>query len=281
MGRNSNANSTLNVRPVSAREKLGQFIKRSQKGNRPNQSYYLHLLRLAIRDRDTDAINDFCKQLKIQAIKKKHFEELNLCFLLAMMEGLEHVTKAFFEKGFPANPNRPIFSKLTKGSKRKYIPTYPSYFLIAVGLGLQGLVEAFIKVSRQHLSPQFLTSLQKGNIEMNQAWLGLTPLHVASYVNSVGSAPMIKLLLENGADASVCIPAEQLAFLGKLKFAQFMPNINQLNKGASKDAATDRNRVIVTGDFIKSRYLFAVDLAAAVGNMEGVTYIVNGYETFV
>ena len=99
---------------------------------------------------------ELSKSLKVTAIKKKCFDEMNFTFLLALNEGFEGSVKALIEKGFPSNANRPIVSRLKKGNKRKYLPVFPSYFMVAVGQGHVKVVESMIKVQLKGISYYFM-----------------------------------------------------------------------------------------------------------------------------
>jgi hypothetical protein len=55
---------------------------------------------------------------------------------------LEEVAIAFLERGFPSDVNKPIFPIYDISQFE-----FPSYFLLAVALGLYELVTAMIKVN--------------------------------------------------------------------------------------------------------------------------------------
>ncbi|KAJ3393865.1 hypothetical protein HDU84_000828 [Entophlyctis sp. JEL0112] len=147
---------------------------------------------------------------------------------------MEPLCVAMIEKGFPLSVNAPVtikgsanfwkytpresakvidklkrISVVSSASAAKKTPPIqdpvqnmpsihlPSYFMVAVGLGLENVVRAMIK-----------------RADVNQNWHGLTPLLVASSKNFVG---LVQLLLDAGADPSVGILVSQYALLRKLK----------------------------------------------------------------
>jgi len=72
-------------------------------------------------------------------MKKKRLQEINKAFLLAMMKKFEDISILFLNKGFPENVNSSIFDvslNLTKKQKKNNILQFPSYFILAVFLGL-------------------------------------------------------------------------------------------------------------------------------------------------
>ncbi|KAJ3349131.1 hypothetical protein HDU83_000752 [Entophlyctis luteolus] len=151
-----------------------------------------------------------------------------------MGQSMEPLCVAMIEKGFPLSVNAPVtikgsanfwkytpresakvidklkrISVVSSASAAKKTPPIqdpvqnmpsihlPSYFMVAVGLGLENVVRAMIK-----------------RADVNQNWHGLTPLLVASSKNFVG---LVQLLLDAGADPSVGILVSQYALLRKLK----------------------------------------------------------------
>ncbi|KAJ3084031.1 Histone-lysine N-methyltransferase ehmt2 [Rhizoclosmatium hyalinum] len=73
----------------------------------------------------------------------------------------------------------------------------PSYFMAAVGLGLENVVRGMVK-----------------RADVNQNWHGLTPLHITACKNLIG---LTQFLLDAGADPSIGILVSQYALLRKLK----------------------------------------------------------------
>ena len=74
-----------------------------------------------------------------------------------MAHRLEDVTLVMYERGFPSDVNSPIFSK-PKNTDRSGISglKFPSYFILAVALGLHNLVKAMLKVVKM-LAFQFFS----------------------------------------------------------------------------------------------------------------------------
>ncbi|KAJ3114449.1 Ankyrin repeat domain-containing protein 42 [Phlyctochytrium bullatum] len=83
---------------------------------------------------------------------------------------------------------------------------YPSYFMAALGLGLDNVVRSMIK-----------------RTDVNQSWHGLSPLHVVASRNSV---MLVNLLLEHGADPNRGIHLSQYALLRRFK--AYSPAAHQL-----------------------------------------------------
>lgn len=137
---------------------------------------------LAIRDLKTSDALTILSYLSSNALKKKSAIEANKAFLLAMSNRLEDLALAMYERGIPGDINAPIFVKTTKnplsdrgsrtnsyygghnnadynnnsrGRSRGYSHgsdsgfsslKFPSYFLLAISLGLHNLVRAMLKV---------------------------------------------------------------------------------------------------------------------------------------
>ena len=103
---------------------------------------------MAIRDHKTSDALTILSQISNNALKKKKNIEVNKSFLLAMAHRLEDITLSMYERGFPSDVNSPIFSK-PKNTDRGGISglKFPSYFILAVALGLHGLVKAMLKVT--------------------------------------------------------------------------------------------------------------------------------------
>jgi len=86
----------------------------------------------------------------------------------------------------------------TVDSSSKKIYGYPSYFLVAIGLGLDNVVRVMMK--------------QKVNV--NHSWYGLTPLHIACAKGNINAAIQ---LIENGADPFPILPLAHFELLRGLK----------------------------------------------------------------
>jgi hypothetical protein len=107
----------------------------------------LNNLILAIRDHKTSDALAILSQISSATLKKKKNGEVNKAFLLAMAHRLEDITLSMYERGFPSDVNSPIFSK-PKNTDRGGMSglKFPSYFILAVALGLYDLVKAMLKV---------------------------------------------------------------------------------------------------------------------------------------
>ena len=121
-----------------------------------------HLLALAIHDNRTSTACKLLEDISPSTIKKKKPIDTNSCFLHAMANGLEAVCLILYEKGFPSNVNLPAVSatisvqSLSNNLKTKMTSIsalggnepfmFPSYFMMAVGVGLDNVVRAMMKV---------------------------------------------------------------------------------------------------------------------------------------
>lgn len=95
---------------------------------------------MAIRDGRELAALRFVKKL---VVKKKHMPALNVVFLMALMAGMDTLTMAIIEKGFPRNMNHPIFGVHSKHQKS----IFPTYFLLAISQGNMALIKQMISVN--------------------------------------------------------------------------------------------------------------------------------------
>ncbi|KAF9331352.1 Ankyrin repeat domain-containing protein 46 [Podila minutissima] len=153
-------------------------ILRSRKLKKRTRPVILSNIEMAIKDKRPELALQYIALLPPSALKKrkkKGYSELNNCMLLAMIYRMERVAIELVERGFPADVNYPILGRsrddswMKPGKKPSF--EYPSYFLVAVGLGMGHLVKAMIK-----------------NANLNQAWCGLTPLLLATTLNECTNA---------------------------------------------------------------------------------------------
>ncbi|KAJ3104946.1 hypothetical protein HDU97_008694 [Phlyctochytrium planicorne] len=186
----------------------------------------------------------FLEELSTATLRKKLPLQANRVFLSAMVNSMESVCMVMLDKGFPVSVNAPFSSSssgnstttgnngmvASVGQAGKRLPVvlpnsasntsssslgvkgpvpmssvdYPSYFVVAVALGLDNVIRSMIKRS-----------------DINQTWHGLTALHIAASRNAV---LIVNLLLEHGADPNKGIYLSQYALLRKYK--AFSPNPN-------------------------------------------------------
>lgn len=151
------------------------FSKKSKKRTRP---VILHNIEMAIRDKKPELALQYISLLPTGALKKKKkksYSYLNHCMLLAMIYRMERVAIELVDRGFPIDVNYPIIGKAKDEYRTKTGRTgpfeYPSYFIVAVGLGMCNLVKAMIK-----------------HANLNQSWCGLTPLLLATTLNECTNA---------------------------------------------------------------------------------------------
>ncbi|KAF9301741.1 hypothetical protein BGZ74_006332 [Mortierella antarctica] len=158
-------------------QKIPAFLrtKKSKKRTRP---VILHNIEMAIRDKKPELALQYISLLPTGALKKKKkksYSDLNHCMLLAMIYRMERVAIELVDRGFPIDVNYPIIGKAKDEYRTKSGRTgpfeYPSYFIVAVGLGMCNLVKAMIK-----------------NANLNQSWCGLTPLLLATTLNECTNA---------------------------------------------------------------------------------------------
>ena len=114
----------------------------------------LHNIEMAIRDKKPELALQYISLLPSNALKKKKkksYSDLNHCMLLAMIYRMEQVAIELVDRGFPIDVNYPIIGKARDEYRTKPGRTgpfeYPSYFIVAVGLGMHNLVRAMIKVN--------------------------------------------------------------------------------------------------------------------------------------
>lgn len=158
-------------------QRIPAFL-RSKKLKKRTRPVILHNIEMAIRDKKPELALQYITLLPSNALKKKKkksYADLNHCMLLAMIYRMEQVAIELVERGFPFDVNYPILGKARDEYRTKPGRTgpfeYPSYFIVAVGLGLSNLVKAMIK-----------------NANLNQSWCGLTPLLLATTLNECTNA---------------------------------------------------------------------------------------------
>ncbi|KAG0334659.1 hypothetical protein BG004_000319 [Podila humilis] len=147
-------------------------LLRSKKMKKRTRPVILNNIEMAIKDKRPELALQYIALLPNSVLKrrKKERSELNNCMLLAMIYRMERVAIELVERGYPSDVNHAILERsrdenwLRQGKPRSF--EYPSYFLVAVGLGMGNLVKAMIK-----------------NANLNQAWYGLTPLLLAATLN--------------------------------------------------------------------------------------------------
>ena len=106
--------------------------------------------------------------------------------------------------------------------------------------------------------------------------MGLKPLMLASFCNGVGSGTLVKLLLDNGADPTVPISLELFSYLRKFRFSQFISSLspNDVSRASLFNLNSNKNKILLVADAMKTKVVYAIEMAAAVGNMEAVSYMI-------
>ncbi|KAG0303163.1 hypothetical protein BGZ98_006946 [Dissophora globulifera] len=182
---------------------------RSKKLKKRTRPVILHNIEMSIRDKKPDLALQYISLLPSNALKKKKkksYSGLNNCMLLAMIYRMEQVAIELVDRGFPVDVNYPILGRAGDEYRTKPGRTgpfeYPSYFIVAVGLGMFNLVRAMIK-----------------SANLNQSWYGLTPLLLATTLNEFTNAtcppptlPPAKLasMLSQGKQLHLDIPSQTL-----------------------------------------------------------------------
>ncbi|TPX38244.1 hypothetical protein SmJEL517_g00385 [Synchytrium microbalum] len=181
-------------RKNSAFGKMTGFLKQPNKKFKFTRAGALHLLSLAIHDNRTSFACQIIDEIPFDHLIAHRRREASQAFLKAMFNCMESVCIVMLEHGFPANVNDPA---LEAGPLDLNDFTYPSYFLIAVALGLDHVVRSMIK---------------KANV--NQDWYQVRPLHLAC---SRGNTHTVNLLLDHGASPTKALPLDRLIMMQKLK----------------------------------------------------------------
>ncbi|KAF9436946.1 hypothetical protein BGZ76_002490 [Entomortierella beljakovae] len=158
-------------------QKIPGFL-RSKKLKKRTRPVIIHNIEMAIRDKRPELAVQYISLLPSNALKKKKkksYSGLNHCMLLAMIYRMEQVAIELVDRGFPIDVNYPILGRAGEEHRTKPGKTgpfeYPSYFIVAVGLGMCNLVKSMIK-----------------NANLNQSWCGLTPLLLATTLNECTNA---------------------------------------------------------------------------------------------
>ncbi|KAF0505312.1 ankyrin [Gigaspora margarita] len=263
-----------------------------KKGKKRTTSVLLNNLILAIRDNkvsDAITILSYIPNSSFNSLKKKKSVEANRAFLMAIAHRMDDVALAMYERGIPGDVNSPILVKNSKNTDRGGISglKFPSYFILAVALGLNELVKAMVK-----------------RANMNQTWFGLSPLIIAVSQATIAYSStglksksrttlLIKLLLDNGADPSQGLPLEQFNTLRKLKAKHYMRRLNILNSFKSDEVPSESDRFDSVPqqygsiawnskqrkeemeNFSKGKWVLPIDIAAVAGNLEIVRMLLS------
>jgi len=224
-----------------------------------------HLLQLAIHDNRITTASTLLNNLTTGNIKKKRAQEINKAFLYAMTKKLENISMLFLTKGFPENVNSSIFDvsmNLTKKQKKNNTLQFPSYFILAVALGLMDVVKFMIKKAIVNLS-----------------WFGLTPLILACAQNNL---PLVQLLLSNGANPNLGIPLEQYNSLCELKIRFNDKNREQwklqcpIFRGSDYQKQWGEHHILpINKKFFRTTILYPLDIACMMNNHEIVRLLLT------
>ncbi|KAL6624289.1 ankyrin [Neocallimastix sp. 'constans'] len=224
-----------------------------------------HLLQLAIHDNRITTASTLLNNLTYGSVRKKKTQEINKAFLYAMTKKLENISLLFLNKGFPNNVNSSIFDanmNLTKKQKKNDNLQFPSYFILAVALGLMDVVNFMIKKAIVNLS-----------------WFGLTPLILACAQNNL---PLVQLLLSNGANPNLGIPLEQYNSLCELKIGFNDKNKEQwklqcpIFKGSEFQRQWGESHFLpIDKKYFRTTILYPIDIACMMNNLEIVRLLLT------
>lgn len=215
-----------------------------------------HLLQLAIHDNRLNTASNLLNELNYNNIKKKKIQEMNNAFLLTMSKKYENLTLIFLDKGFPENVNRSIFDvslNSNKKQKKNFNLAFPSYFILAVALGLSDVVKVMIKKAIVNLS-----------------WFGLSPLLIACSQNNLS---LVQLLLSNGANPNIGIPMEQYNSLCSLKmkynakYNEHWKEFCPIFEGSPfQKQWGERHLYPIKKSFYRNTIIYPIDIACMMGN---------------
>ncbi|KAJ3130467.1 hypothetical protein HK098_000032 [Nowakowskiella sp. JEL0407] len=231
--------------------KWGSFL--SKKRKKKTTAGTFHSISMAIHDNRISFVCSLLDDLSQTDLQKKETEARKI-FLHAMANGMENVCMVMLERGFPQNVNN---SFTHRGDRF----VFPSFFLLAVGLGLDNVVRAMIK--------------QKCNV--NHSWYDITATHLASCKGNIG---ILQLLLENGGEVTAKLPLCRYMLLKKLKSQKSKNALKKLGIGNQiipQNGSEDASGLALSlnDDYAVKRDLLPLDLAAACGNGDVVKYILS------
>jgi len=246
------------IKPKSrTMNRINAFL--SKKKSKKSKEENLHLLNLAVHDRRIQQACTIIEELSSNTFRKRNFSEANNIFVKAMLNNLEPVVLSMLDKGFPPNINLPIYEIQMSNDTKVNLP---SYFLLAVALGLENVIKVMIRKAY-----------------INQSWNGLTALHIAC---CKGDEKLMNLIIDYGADVSQPIPIEQYLNLGRLKSveARIATHKNAVLNGTYMDEQLGTNNYSSQNDSIikpypKLPFIYPIDFAAATGNVKIVGIIIN------
>jgi len=231
----------------------------SKKKSKKSKEENLHLLKLAVHDHRIQQAVSLVEDLSSNTFRKRNFAEANNIFVKAMLLNLEPVVLSMLDKGFPPNINLPIYEIQMSNDIKVNLP---SYFLLAVALGMDNVIKVMIRKAY-----------------INQSWNGLTALHIAC---CKGDEKLINLILDYGADVTQPIPIEQFYNLGRLKSleARIVTQKRSVLTGTyiEEQIGTNnysRNNSSIIRPNPKAPFLYPIDFAASTGNIKIAGLIIN------
>ncbi|KAJ3336924.1 hypothetical protein HDU93_001887 [Gonapodya sp. JEL0774] len=208
---------------------------------------YSHLLNIYMHDRDPARALQLLEDVTYMDSRKKRTAEFSQHFLKALSSGLDQVALALLDKGIIRNYNAPIFATRDGNGQGDF--RFPSYFLLAVGLGSESVVKAMMK--RAYL---------------NQSWLGLFPIHLAV---AKERCSLVNVLLADGADVMAPLPFEMFQLHRALKstlFESFPGGLASNRVPLLGRQWRAEHPVEVTLEWARSKDLYSVDIAAGTRN---------------
>lgn len=217
----------------------------------------LHLTILKVRDeREEEAIEILKKKLaSLSLLKKSNLRSMvNELFLRAMEKGFESLIFLLIDSGFPENINYSIYGDAK--SRR-----FPSYLLLAVGLGNIRVVQRMLEVHPR--------------AQMNKGWFnGIRPLMMAQMTRKVNgqSLCMTHLLLKHGAE-----PNRSISYSTYLRAVSFCNQNEILKKKRSRSTVIKNISKKPRGrkEIYRKTRLYALDFACCREKFESAHLMIS------
>jgi hypothetical protein len=107
---------------------------------------------------------------------------------------------------------------------------------------------------------------------MIQSWNDLSPLHIAACLFGKGSASMVNLLLELGAD-----PMQGIEYYQFIRMKQFPQSPSQAQpRKAKRQVGSDTKKITEESkEALKSKIIYALDIAVASRNRDVVAILLS------
>ena len=209
----------------------------------------LHLAILNVKDeREPQAMFLLKRRLpSLNLLKKANLRSLvNELFLRSLDKGFDDLVILLINSGFPENFNFSIYGNLKQTCRR-----FPSYLLLAVGLGRLKVVQRILEIQPR--------------VQLNRGWFnGLRPLMLAQMTKKIPgqSFAITQLLLKHGAESN-----RTISYSTYLKGLAFIFRHVKLKNGRSKlkVSKNDKPKRMARGrkEIYRKSVLFALDFACS------------------